>query len=64
MMGDVMKQPYVCLDCFWKGTFGDLVVLAGAAFPSCPTCESENIHPADGDTVELDEYHGDIGTKQ
>jgi predicted Zn-ribbon and HTH transcriptional regulator len=60
---DVMDQPWACLSCSAKFRFGQIRMLPGGGSLSCPECRSANIHPADGTVHELDEYHGEIGTR-
>jgi len=57
-----MQQRWCCLACGWQGTFGKLVMYS-CQYVGCPQCRSANIHPATGDVVELEEYHGPIGTR-
>jgi hypothetical protein len=67
-MTDVMQQPWACTLCHWKGVFGQLRVKRGKpAFDGgvvCPSCKRfDGIHPADGTVKTLDEYNGEIGTR-
>ena len=59
---DVMDQRWACLTCNWSGRFGRLKSYP-AGYIGCPVCKSDTIHPADGQVVEVPEYHGPIGTR-
>lgn len=39
---DVLKDPYCCIGCSWRGVFGDLI---GADVVRCPSCRSDLIQP-------------------
>lgn len=50
---DVMVQPWCCLTCSARFTFGQI---KANPYLQCPQCKSGNIHPADGTTHDLPEY--------
>lgn len=55
-----LKKAAVCLDCSWKGRVGELIA---SDTLRCPKCKSANWHPAERETVVLDEYVGEVGTR-
>lgn len=59
---DCMEAPYCCLTCSHKFKWGNCIMSGPDLI--CPKCRSNNLHPANGDIVELNEYHGEIGTRQ
>lgn len=56
-------KRWCCLNCNRTMRLGEMGLGGrdGMGFV-CPHCDSDNTHPAEG-VVELDEYHGDIGTR-
>ncbi len=59
---DVMTDPWCCLSCSSKFTFGDCKTKRNSPDIYCPKCGSANLHPIDGVVYELPEYVGEIGT--
>lgn len=57
---DVMQQRWCCLTCSSTFRFGQIRMQAGGLH--CPKCDALAIHPATGETVELERYDGEIGT--
>ncbi len=57
---DVMDDPWCCLLCYSKFTFGDCKTKSNNIY--CPKCNSANLHPIDDVVHELPEYVGEIGT--
>lgn len=55
-----LDRKWCCLDCSSTFRIGEMI--AGDTL-RCPHCRSANAHPADGQAIELDEYHGDVGTR-
>jgi len=52
---DPLSIPYCCLDCAWKGRFGQLI---GADTVRCPRCKSANLNCADGKIHTTEVWHG------
>lgn len=59
---DVMQQTWCCLTCSATFRFGQIRMKGGALH--CPKCDAGTIHPAGGETVEIDQYEGEIGPLQ
>lgn len=59
---DVMDDPWCCLSCYSKFTFGDCKTNSRSNSIHCPKCGSANLHPIDDVVQELPEYLGEIGT--
>ena len=59
---DVMTDPWCCLLCYSKFTFGDCETNCDSLYIYCPKCNSTNLHPIDDVMHELPEYVGEIGT--
>lgn len=72
MTTDVMQQRWCCLSCGQTFRFGQLMTRGGVGEPSpgndhglnCPNCRGMKVHPADGETHTLTEFHGEKGTLQ
>jgi len=63
---DPLSTVWACLMCWWKGRIGKMRVAGDAPLASalrCPSCGSDNVHPADGTVRDLPAYYGPIGTK-
>ena len=59
---DLMQDPWCCLICNSKFTFGDCKTKKGSSNIHCPICGSADLHPIDAPIVwELPEYVGEIG---
>ena len=58
---DVMDEPWCCLGCSSKFTFGRCVTKRGSPDLHCPKGGSANLHPIDGKSHEVREYVGPIG---
>lgn len=56
MSDDVMAQPWCCLTCSWKGTFGKLMA---RDVLRCPKCNSADLHPFNEPPVTLERAFGD-----
>lgn len=54
-----LDQIWACLDCYWKGRVGECDIDF-----SCPKCRGLNVHRAEGEARALDQYFGEIGSKQ
>ena len=66
---DVLDERWVCLKCNATFRLGKVKVHSySERYPhgiSCPNCGSgHGLHPASGETVTLNEYHGEKGTVQ
>lgn len=61
-MSDHLDQRWCCLNCNSTMRLGEMLLGSLHSF-ICPTCNSDNTHPADGTTMVISEYHGEIGTK-
>jgi DNA-directed RNA polymerase subunit RPC12/RpoP len=65
---DYMAEPYCCMTCSARFTFGKMRIgKVNEMHPqglSCPHCgDGLGLHPAGGDAVALDAYHGPIPEK-
>lgn len=62
-MTDSLDKRWCCFSCNETMRLGemDLGGRPGMGFV-CPHCGSDDTHPAEG-VVELEEYHGEIGTR-
>lgn len=60
-MTDGLDKRWCCLNCNRTMRLGEMELGSANSF-ICPHCDSDNTHPAEG-VVELDEYHGEIGTR-
>ena len=58
---DVMEQPWCCLDCSSKFTFGDCQTKRGSPNIHCPECGGANLHQIGGTMHAVSEYVGPIG---
>lgn len=59
-MDDHLDQPYCCFGCSAKFRIGEAIA---ADTLRCPQCRSADLHPIERQPIELDEYHGEIGTR-
>lgn len=55
-----LDKSAVCLDCRWKGRIGNMIA---SDTLRCPKCSSANWHPAERETLNLQNYAGNVGTK-
>jgi DNA-directed RNA polymerase subunit RPC12/RpoP len=56
----LFKLPYCCLDCAAKFCIGDAIATDTL---HCPRCRSTNMHLFGLAPIVLDEYLGEIGTR-
>lgn len=66
---DIMDRQWVCMACNSKFRWGKMKMGAySERLPhgvGCPNCgDGRQVHPADGETVELDAYDGKMGPLQ
>ena len=57
---DVMQETWCCFTCSSTFRLG-LIRMANGGL-HCPRCDSLDLHPANGDIVEVPRYVGPIGT--
>lgn len=61
----VLQRAWACLECYWKGPMGQLLLIGRHALRPycCPRCKSDTVHPAWREVATLKEYFGVIGTR-
>jgi Zn finger protein HypA/HybF involved in hydrogenase expression len=57
---DVLQERWCCLTCSSTFRCGQLIMRERGLH--CPKCDSVDVHPATGETVELNCYAGEVGT--
>jgi hypothetical protein len=57
---DVMAETWCCLTCSSTFRFGQIRMADGRLH--CSRCESLELHPATGETIEVAEYRRPVGT--
>jgi hypothetical protein len=63
-LDEMYAVGWCCLDCYWKGTVGEMFPGPTAISPfACPKCRGSNTTKANNESKTLTEYHGEIGTK-
>jgi len=63
-MTDTLEKRWCCFTCNTTFPLGRMKLGVKTYGLRCPNCGNEDTHPAHGETIELDEYHGEIGTIQ